>query len=241
MNGARLARCARRVVVRVVRLHTAGLDMRHEHRGVGFFFMHGGEGFVRVRILAGAGTMPVPKRWPPPAPSFTLDEPAPRLHRAAEWSIRGPGDFALGVLAEEGYVCDASMTRVPPLGDARNHPGPQSIGVQGGKGRIVELPPLTGRGFGRNIPMGGGWPFRMFSADRVARTEAAFRDSGWPAVFTFHPWELDPAHPPMEGISPIARLVHFYRLGSTLDLLRRWLDPADPCAPVGDAIARLAA
>jgi peptidoglycan-N-acetylglucosamine deacetylase len=165
---------------------------------------------------------------------------APRLHRAAEWSIRRPADPALNVLAREGYACDASMTSVPPLGDARNHPGPQRIGFPGGY-ELVELPPLTGPGFGRTIPMGGGWPFRMFSPERVARTERAFRDSGWPAVFTFHPWELDPKHPPMEGISPIARLVHFYRRESTLDRLKRWLDPSDPCVSVGDALGRLVA
>jgi polysaccharide deacetylase family protein (PEP-CTERM system associated) len=165
---------------------------------------------------------------------------APRLHRAAEWSIRRPADPALSVLAHEGYACDASMTSVPPLGDTRNHPGPQRLGFPGGY-ELVEMPPLTGPGFGRTIPMGGGWPFRMFSPARIARTESVFRDAGWPAVFTFHPWELDPTHPPMEGISPIARLVHFYRRASTLDRLKRWLDPTDPCVSVSDALESLVA
>ena len=168
--------------------------------------------------------------------------PRPRIHRAAEWSIRRPEDPALGILAREGYACDASMTRVPPLGDANNHPGPQRISVDGAGGpAIVEIPPLTGRGFGRNLPMGGGWPFRMFSPERLSRSENDFRDAGWPAVFTFHPWELDRAHPPMEGLGPIARLVHFYRQPSTLERLKRWLDSSDPCVSVGEALEKLAA
>lgn len=165
----------------------------------------------------------------------------PRVHRAAEWSIRRPGDAALKVLAGEGFACDASLTRVPPLGDAGNHPGPHRIGFEDGASAIIELPPLTGRGFGRWIPMGGGWPFRMFGPDRVRAVERGFREAGWPAVFTFHPWEFDPDHPPMEGISPVARLVHFYRLRATADLFERWLDPADPCVAVGDALGELAA
>ena len=132
--------------------------------------------------------------------------------------------------------------KVPPLGESTNHPGPQRISVGGAAGpAIVELPPLTGRGFGRNLPMGGGWPFRMFSPERLSRSENAFRDAGWPAVFTFHPWELDPDHPPMVGLPPIARLVHFYRRSSTLERLEKWLDPSDPCVTVGDALERLAA
>jgi hypothetical protein len=165
--------------------------------------------------------------------------PPPRVHRAAEWSIRRAEDPALSVLAREGFACDASMTRVPPLGNAANHPGPQRIRFGAGPA-IVEMPPLTGPGFGRSLLMGGGWAFRMFSRDRLAGVENAFRDAGWPAVFTFHPWEVDPDHPPMEGISPLARLVHFYRRDSTLERLERWLDPADRCVAVGDALSRLA-
>jgi polysaccharide deacetylase family protein (PEP-CTERM system associated) len=165
--------------------------------------------------------------------------PRPRVHRAAEWSIRRVEDPALEVLAREGYACDASMTRVPPLGKADNHPGPQKIRFGGAAAAIVEMPPLTGSGFGRSLLMGGGWAFRMFSEDRVAGTENEFRDRGWPAVFTFHPWEVDPDHPPMEGLSPLGRLVHFYRRDSTLERLERWLDESDRCVAVGDAISKL--
>lgn len=159
-------------------------------------------------------------------------------HRAAEWSIRAPSDPAVGVLVEEGFACDASITPIPPLGRSDNAPGAHSIRLEGGT--IVEIPPLTGRGFGRTLPMGGGWPFRMFSPGRLSLAEEAFREAGWPAVFTLHPWELDPAHPPMEGLSPLTRLVHFYNLGAALSRFEAWL-AHDRCVALEDVLPELAA
>src|SRR5439155_718413 len=132
-------------------------------------------------------------------------------HRAAEWSIRHPADPALRVLSEEGFACDASATPVPPLGRADNPLGPYRV-EENGAG-IVEIPPLTGRGFGRRLPVGGGWPFRTLPEERVASAERAYRSSGLPAVFTFHPWEFDPEHPRMVGLPPLLRTVHFFKLG----------------------------
>jgi polysaccharide deacetylase family protein (PEP-CTERM system associated) len=156
----------------------------------------------------------------------------PAAYRAAEWSIRHPGEPALEVLAAEGFQCDASVTPVPPLGRADNPAGPYRLAANGGS--LVEIPPLTGRGFARTIPLGGSWPFRMFSPGRVRRAEMAFRDAGWPAVFTFHPWEFDPDHPPMDGLPAVPRLIHFYRLGSLPDRFRRWL-AEDRCVALEDA------
>ena len=157
-------------------------------------------------------------------------------YRAAEWSIRHAGQDALGVLVEEGFHCDASMTAVPPLGRAENPPGAHRIEIGGGS--LVEVPPLTGRGFGRTIPMGGGWPFRMFSAARLRREEDRFRDAGLPAVFTFHPWEFDAEHPAMEALDPLVRLVHFYNLRGLPERFERWL-AADRCVALADVLPRL--
>jgi polysaccharide deacetylase family protein (PEP-CTERM system associated) len=157
-------------------------------------------------------------------------------HRAAEWSIRHPGQAALGVLASEGFACDASMTPVPYLGRDGNLPGPHRIDLDGRS--IVEVPPLTGHGFGRTIPFGGGWAFRMFSADRVREEEGRFRDAGRPAVFTFHPWEFDLEHPAMEALDPLVRLVHFYKLRSVPDRFDRWL-AQDRCVAIVDVLPLL--
>ncbi len=157
-------------------------------------------------------------------------------YRAAEWSIRHAGQQALAVLVEEGFLCDASMTAVPRLGRPDNPPGPHRIEVNGGS--LVEMPPLTGRGFGRTIPMGGGWAFRMFSAERVRREEDGFRDSGLPAVFDFHPWEFDSEHPAMEALEPLVRLVHFYNLRGLPERFERWL-ARERCVALADVLSRL--
>src|SRR5262249_21562645 len=157
-------------------------------------------------------------------------------HRAAEWSIRRPDDVRLAVLAEEGFECDASVMPVPPLGAADNPPGPYRLFWEGAS--LLEIPALTGRGFGRPLPMGGGWPFRMFSLERIAAAENRFRDAGWPAVFTFHPWEFDPEHPSLVGLSAIGRLVHFYNLGAVPDLFEKWLR-SDRTVTLGEACDRL--
>ena len=159
-------------------------------------------------------------------------------YRAAEWSIRSPCQPALEVLAREGFACDASMTSVPYLGRDGNLPGPHRIDFE--RGSLVEIPPLTGPGFGRTVPMGGAWPFRMFSLARLRTEEDRFRDAGLPAVFTFHPWEFDDEHPPMEGLAPLVRLVHFYNLRGLPERFERWL-AQDRCVALDDVLPRLAA
>jgi len=157
-------------------------------------------------------------------------------HRAAEWSIRHPADASLSVLMEEGFLCDASMTPVPPLGRADNLPGPQRI-ERGGLS-LVEVPPLTGRGFGRTVPAGGGWPFRILSSRRLALAEESFRDAGLPAVFTFHPWEFDPEHPPMDALPPLLKLVHFSGLSALPERFERWL-ASDASVALADVLPSL--
>ena len=128
--------------------------------------------------------------------------------RAPEWSIRTPSDPSLRVLAEEGFRYDASLTPIPPLGAADNPWFPSELRFSDGV-VLREFPPLTGRAFFRTVPMGGSWPFRVLRASRTAAARERMRREGSPAVFTFHPWELDPQHPAMDGLSPIDCLVHF--------------------------------
>lgn len=161
-----------------------------------------------------------------------------RTHRAAEWSIRHPGDPALAILSEEDFLCDASATAVTPLGRSDNPLGPYRVERNGSS--ILEVPPLTGRGFGRRLPVGGGWPFRTLPEERIAAAERAYRDRGFPAVFTFHPWEFDPEHPRMDGLPPLLRTVHFLRLGRLPERFRRWL-AADRSVALGDVLPTLEA
>ena len=157
-------------------------------------------------------------------------------YRAAEWSIRESSAEALRILAAEGFACDASMMPVPPLGPPDGPVRPCRIAGNGWA--LTEVPPLTGRAFGRRLPMGGAWPFRVLSEKKLADAEESFRADGLPAVFTLHPWEVDPAHPPMEGLSPLARTVHFLGLSGWPERLRRWLE-RDRCVALSDVLPRL--
>jgi polysaccharide deacetylase family protein (PEP-CTERM system associated) len=158
------------------------------------------------------------------------------VHRAAEWSIRLPEAPALAEVASAGFVCDASMMPVPPLGSASNPAGPCRI--EGDSWAVTEMPPLTGRVLGRTLPMGGAWPFRLLPERTLAAAEQKARDSGRPAVFTLHPWEMDPAHPAADGFSAITRLVHFAGLRGLPERLERWLT-RDRCVAIGDVLPAL--
>ena len=159
-------------------------------------------------------------------------------YRAAEWSIRSADAPALAVLAEEGFRADASMTAMPPLGRAENPLGPHRIEFP--QGTVVEAPPLTGPGFGRRIPAGGSWAFRFLSPARLRRCEEEYRRRGHPAVFTFHPWEFDADHPPMEGLAPLVRLTHFAGRRRLPERFLAWLSEERAVA-LGDALASLEA
>jgi polysaccharide deacetylase family protein (PEP-CTERM system associated) len=162
---------------------------------------------------------------------------AAETHRAAEWSIRDAHSPALRQLALSGIRCDASTMPVPPLGPARGLTGPHRIAEDGWS--LTEIPPLTGRAFGRRLPLGGAWPFRMLSESRLERAEEAVRERGEPAVFTLHPWELDAAHPPMEGLPALTRAVHFAGLGGLSERLARWLS-RERCVAIADVLPLLA-
>jgi hypothetical protein len=128
------------------------------------------------------------------------------------------------------------MMPVPPLGLRSNLPGPHRIEADGWS--LVELPPLTGTVLGRALPLGGAWPFRILPERRLEQAERAVRERGEPAVFTIHPWELDPAHPPMPGLSPIQRTVHFLGLRRLPGRLQRFL-ARERCVAVEDALGGL--
>ncbi len=158
------------------------------------------------------------------------------VYRAPEWSIRGPGSRAVAELAAAGFACDASMMPVPPLGDPANATGP--FRIECGGWSLVEIPPLTGRVWGRRLPLGGAWPFRILSEKRVEAAENGFRSRGQPAVFTVHPWEFDPEHPPMDGLPAITRLVHFLGRADLPARFSRWL-ARDRTVALGDVLSTL--
>ena len=138
------------------------------------------------------------------APSFSIDQRTPWAHQ---------------VLAEEGYAYSSS---VAPLvhdhygwAEAPKHAYRPVTGSE-----LIELPITLADVAGRKITTGGGF-FRLFPAAITDRAVArANRDEQRPAVFYFHPWEVDPGQPRVARAPLKSRLRHYSRLGAMAGKLR---------------------
>jgi hypothetical protein len=78
----------------------------------------------------------------------------------------------------------------------------------------------------------------MLPEERLARAEDSVRERGEPAVFTVHPWEFDPAHPPMDGLPALTRLIHFAGLRGLPERFARWL-ARERCVAIADVLPLL--
>jgi polysaccharide deacetylase family protein (PEP-CTERM system associated) len=144
--------------------------------------------------------------------------------RAPSFSIVPGCEWALDVLAEEGYRYDSSLFPVKRPGGKYGYPG-------GGRdphwlvrppGPLAELPPATLDVWGMRLPAGGGAYFRLFPYGLV---QAALRDCerrGAPGTFYIHPWELDAGQPRFPVPWP-TRIRHYGGLARTDGRLDRLL------------------
>lgn len=134
-----------------------------------------------------------------------------RGYRAPSWSIDQSTPWAHRIMAESGYEYSSSLFPI-----AHDHYGvpnaPTAPFYLKGAG-ILEIPASTARLLGRNVPAAGGGWFRLlpFALSRTLLRRFV-NDSGLPAVFYFHPWELDPDQPRMQGISRKTRFRHYVNL-----------------------------
>jgi polysaccharide deacetylase family protein (PEP-CTERM system associated) len=114
--------------------------------------------------------------------------------RAPTFSVVRQTAWALDVLAEAGLHYDSSI--YPVRHDRYGVPqAPRAPFIARGPEReILELPPMTLRLLGNNVPLGGGGYFRLlplFFMEKALRQTA--RNCVPPvAVLYFHPWEFDP-------------------------------------------------
>ena len=145
--------------------------------------------------------------------------------RAPSFSIVPGYEWALDVLAEEGYRYDSSLFPVKRPGGKYGYPG-------GGRdphwlvrppGPLAELPPATLDFCGMRLPAGGGAYFRLFPYGLV---QAALRDCerrGVPGTFYIHPWELDAGQPrfPVPWTTRIRHYSGLDRTDARLDRLLR--------------------
>jgi polysaccharide deacetylase family protein (PEP-CTERM system associated) len=140
-------------------------------------------------------------------------------YRAPSFSIDLRTPWAHAELAEAGYRYSSSIA--PIRHDHYGWPeAPRRAFRPVGDAELIELPITIARFAGREITAGGGF-FRLLPnsvTDRAVRTANA---AGSPAVFYFHPWEVDPDQPRVANAPLKSRLRHYARLGAMAGKLER--------------------
>lgn len=149
-------------------------------------------------------------------------------YRAPTFSIGAHTPWAYGVLAETGHRYSSSV--YPIRHDLYGAPDAPRFPHLVAGGALWELPMTTlrlksGPLGGRNLPVSGGGFFRLLPYAVFRRGLAAYaRAEHRPALFYFHPWEVDPGQPRIAGAGRLSRLRHYLNLARTaprLDLLLR--------------------
>lgn len=133
-------------------------------------------------------------------------------YRAPSFSIDARTPWAHAVLAEEGYRYSSSVAPV-----RHDHYGwreaPRYAFRPLADAALIELPVTVAEFAGRRLATGGGF-FRLLPA---AINDFAVRQvnaEAQPAVFYFHPWEVDPAQPRVTVAPLRSRVRHYARLGA---------------------------
>lgn len=133
-------------------------------------------------------------------------------YRAPSFSIGRANLWALDVLAEAGYRYSSSIYPIRHdhygMPEAPRFPyRPESCPA------LLEMPPTTVPLAGRNLPAAGGGYFRLlpYAASRwlIGRVNRLERR---PAMFYFHPWEVDPGQPRVPGAPLKSRFRHYVNL-----------------------------
>ncbi len=145
-------------------------------------------------------------------------------YRAPTFSIVPNSLWAIEVLAQEGFLYDSSV--FPVRHDLYGIPGAPRFPFQWvcRDGRtLFEIPPLTVRVLGHNLPTGGGGYLRILPMwyTRWAVRRVRLRDRR-PLVVYFHPWELDPEQPRMSGRWR-SLFRHYFNLGRMEGRIRELL------------------
>ncbi|MDO7844291.1 XrtA system polysaccharide deacetylase [Sphingomonas immobilis] len=152
------------------------------------------------KALENAGGVPVSGYR---APSFSIDTRTPWAHP---------------ILAEEGYTYSSSVA--PLKHDHYGWPDAPRYAFNPVPGSPLVEVPVTVAEFGsRRMATGGGF-FRLFPAMLTNHAVRQVAADGQPAVFYFHPWEIDPGQPRIAGAPAKSRLRHYSRLGAMAGKLR---------------------
>jgi polysaccharide deacetylase family protein (PEP-CTERM system associated) len=129
--------------------------------------------------------------------------------------------WAFDVLRDAGYRYSSSV--YPIAHDHYGMPDSPRFAYPVREG-LLEIPVTTLRVGSRNLPSSGGGYFRLlpyalsrWMIRRVNQTD------GEPAVFYFHPWEIDSEQPRIAGIDAKTRFRHYVNIPRTHDRIGRLL------------------
>ncbi|WP_209570409.1 XrtA system polysaccharide deacetylase [Sphingomonas sp. PvP018] len=137
------------------------------------------------------------------APSFSIDQRTPWAH---------------AMLAEEDYAYSSS---VAPL--AHDHYGwrdaPRFAFRPLPDSALLEVPVTVAQFGTRRVATGGGF-FRLLPAALMDFAVRQVNAADHPAMFYFHPWEIDPAQPRVAAAPLRSKIRHYSRLGAMAGKLR---------------------
>jgi polysaccharide deacetylase family protein (PEP-CTERM system associated) len=144
-----------------------------------------------------------------------------RGYRAPSFSVGAANRWAFDCIAEAGYRYSSSV--YPIRHDHYGMPDAPRFPYRSREG-LLEVPLSTVRVLSINLPAGGGGYFRLlpYCVSRTLIRHINSQDQR-PAVFYFHPWELDAEQPRIGGTSLKTRVRHYVNLHRTLPRLQRLL------------------
>ena len=135
-------------------------------------------------------------------------------YRAPSFSIDQRTPWAFAELVEQGYAYSSSVAPV-----AHDHYGwpeaPRFAFKPLPWAPLIEIPVTTAVFAGKRLAAGGGGFFRVlpYAFSRWAIRQVNRSDER-PAIFYFHPWEIDPGQPRVAGAPLKSRLRHYSRLSA---------------------------
>ncbi len=131
------------------------------------------------------------------APSFSIDQRTPWAH---------------AILADAGYRYSSSVAPI-----AHDHYGwrdaPRFAHRPLADSALIELPVTVAEIAGRRVATGGGF-FRLLPGALSSFAVRQVNRAAHPAVFYFHPWEIDPDQPRVRAAPIKSKLRHYSRLGA---------------------------
>jgi polysaccharide deacetylase family protein (PEP-CTERM system associated) len=140
-------------------------------------------------------------------------------YRAPSFSIDARTPWAHQVLAEEGYAYSSSVA--PVRHDHYGWPEAPRYAFRPVAGApLIELPVTIARLGSMQMATGGGF-FRLFPRALTDWSVRQVNGEGRPAIFYFHPWEVDPDQPRVATAPLKSKVRHYSRLGAMSGKLRK--------------------